>query len=241
MRNTLFLLYSLFLVSLLGGCLPFAPFADEPTPGPDKQSQGTFYGAATGAGSGAVIGAQIGSVGLTPGATVGASIGAVYGMVAGLGVDALEEDKIRRDLEEKYLRELAWTQEVLTEHYRRRLELHPNRDIFPADLFFEGDSVSLKKDAELLVSELAHLTKHRMPWSRIAIASYVTSADADSDYSKYVTSRRAREIAKHFVRSGFDPRRVVTQPVTMPEAILVDPYDSPHRYRQAIEIIPLDF
>jgi hypothetical protein len=230
---------TLLLLSGLLCCVACSPFTTEPIPGPDKQSVGTFAGAALGAGSGAVFGAQVGA-GSGPGAWVGAALGAVYGMFEGLGVDLLEEDELRRAAEGQDLRELAWAQEVLSEHYARRLELHPTRDIFPADWFFENDSAQLKPAAVVLARELGELTKQRMPWSRIVVAAYITTKDKDSAYAQFVTKRRAEEIALQFVRAGMEPRRVLTQGIAIPEPILIDPQDSPSRYRQAIEIIPLD-
>lgn len=222
--------------AMLGGC---TLFSTKPKPGPDKQAVGTFTGAAIGAGTGAVYGAQVGA-GAGPGAWVGAAFGAVYGLFSGLGVDLLEEDGMRRELEEQRLREIAWVQEVLDEHYARRLELHPNRDIFPADWFFEGDSAELKPSAVILARQIGYLTKQRMPWSRIVVAAYVTTNDKSSTYAQYVTKKRAEEIALQFVRAGMEPRRVLTQGVPVSQPILIDPDDSPSRYRQAIEIIPLD-
>ncbi|MFN8389770.1 MAG: hypothetical protein U0136_05725 [Bdellovibrionota bacterium] len=227
---------AVLFVAVTSSC---SPFTTEPIPGPDKQSVGTFTGAALGAGSGAVVGAQVGA-GSGPGAWVGAALGAIYGMFQGLGVDLLEEDELRRLAEEQHTREIAWVQELLAEHYARRLELHPTRDIFPADWFFDTDSAELKPEAVALAHELGLLTKQRMPWSRIVVAAYVTTTDKDSAYAQYVTKKRAQEIALQFVRAGMEPRRVLTQGIPMSEPILIDPEDSPSRYRQAIEIIPLD-
>ncbi len=229
--------YFIFIFALsLSACLPYPP---NPSPGPDKQAVGTWYGAMLGAGSGAVTGFQL-SVGAGPGAAVGASLGAVWGMLSGLGIDMLEEDQFRRTRETEIARERAWVQEVLAEHYSRRLELHPSRDIYPADWFFNGDDVNLTPYGRILVTELAHMTKTRMPWSRIVIATYVTSSDKTAAYPTFLTKRRAETIAHEFIRSGIEPRRVLTQPVVLDDPILVDPDDTPGRYRQAVEIIPVD-
>ncbi len=224
------------LSASIAGC---TLFSTEPKPGPDKQAVGTMAGAAVGAGSGAAIGANIGrSTG--PGAWVGAGFGALFGMLSGLGIDLLEEDQLRRFDETERAKEQLWAQEMLAEHYARRLELHPNRDIFPADWFFDADSSQLKPEAVILSRELGELTRQRMPWSRIVVAVYVTSQDPESAYAQYVTKQRAQEIATQFVKAGIEPRRVLAQGVTVSEPILVDPNDSPGRYRQAVEIIPLD-
>jgi hypothetical protein len=211
----------------------------EPRPGPDKQGGGILYGAAVGAGSGAVTGAQI-SAGTGPGAWVGAGLGAVYGFFTGLGQDLVEEDQLRRREELQCLEQKAWVQEVISSHYQRRMALHPNRDIFPADLFFQGEGSDLKGPSVILARELGLLTQRRVPSSRILIASYVTGAGGESSYASYLSEKRAEELALKFVESGMEPRRLLVKGVVLAGPLLVDPYDSPGRYRQAIEIIPLD-
>lgn len=239
MRFRCTFVFGLFFL-LMTGCFPVPnnPI-DVPVPGPDKQAAGTWYGAIMGAGSGAVTGAQL-SAGAGPGAWVGAGLGAAWGMFSGLGVDLLEEDRLRREGEIARARELIWVQEVLAEQYARRIELHPNRDLYPADLFFDGDSTKLRDESVVLVEEMARMTKQSRPWSRVVIASYVTVEDPSSAYATHLTQRRAEEIALVFVREGIEPRRVLTQAVSLAEPILIDPYDSKSRYRQAIELISLD-
>lgn len=219
------------------GC---TPFTKKPRPGPDKQSVGTLSGAAMGAGAGAIIGTEV-TAATGPGAVIGAGFGGIFGMLSGLGVDLIEEDQLRREDEKRRLYEIAWAQEMLSEHYARRLELHPNRDIFPADWFFEGDSTKLRPGADLLVYAIADMTRRRMPWSRMLVAAYSTSTDPASTYAKYVTEKRAEAIALRFIDSGVEPRRVLTQAVTLPDPVLIDPDDSAGRYRQAIEFIPIDY
>ena len=224
------------LLLLISGCTPFTA---DPVPGPDKQAVGTYGGAAVGAVSGAVIEKQIyGSI--TEGAWLGAAFGAIYGLFSGLGVDLLEEDQIRRFQELQRAKEMIWVQQVLAEHYARRLELHPNRDIFPADWFFDSDHSDLRPEAVILAQEIAHLAQKRAPWSRLVIAAYVSTPNADSPYAQYLSKKRAQEIAVQFVRAGVEPRRVLTEALTLPEPVLVDPDDHPDRYRQAIEIIAID-
>ena len=225
---------------LLGGVLSACtPFSMGPKPGPDKQFSGTLAGAASGAGAGAVLGAQLTSP-TGPAAVVGAAFGAVFGMFSGIGVDLIEENELARLRELQELREKTWVQEVLTEHYQRRLELHPSRDIYPADWFFSGDSVELRAEAGPLLREIGKLSEERMPWSRMLVAAYATSRDKDSQYSQYLTKKRAEAVAVALVRAGIEPRRVLTQGLTLSEPILIDPDDHRDRYRQAIEIIALD-
>ena len=216
-----------------------APTVNEPIPGPDKQASGMFYGAILGAGSGAITGAQL-SAGTGPGAFAGAGIGAVFGLVSGLGKDLLEEDEYISKLETARLQETSWAQGILAQQYEKRLELHPSRDIFPADLFFSMDEVKLRSDSAKLVTHLAHLVQRRKPWSRIVIASYTATKDPESSYAKYLGEQRTREIALEFVRAGIEPRRVNTQVFALSDPILVDPADHPSRYYQAIELLLID-
>jgi len=213
-------------------------FTTDPIPGPDKQGVGTIVGAASGATAGAVTGAQV-TASTGPGALIGAGFGAVFGLLSGIGIDLLEEDELTRAYEAERLRELAWVQEVLAEHFARRLEIHPNRDIYPADWFFDGDSVKLRSEGYLLIEEIARLQKNRLPWSRLIVAAYNTSS-SESKYAEFLTHNRAQSIANQFIRSGVEPRRVMTKGMIIEEPVLVDPDDHPSRYKQAIEIIALD-
>ena len=94
---------------------------------------------------------------------------------------------------------------------------------FPADWFFESDSVEIKPESRRLVEEIARMTRNRMPWSRIVIAVYNTSQDPAAAYPQHLTKRRAEELAVAFVGVGMEPRRILTQAVTISEPILIDP------------------
>ncbi len=233
--------FKIFYISLIlfciGGC--FSPY-NEPVSGPDNKVKGAITGAVLGAGGGAVTGFQMGSVGSGPGALVGASFGAIYGMISGFSYDLIEENQIKQNLEKKKLTELAWAEETILRHYKRRLVLYPGRDIFPSDLFFVSDESKLTKKGELLVDYLARLNKYRMPWSRLLIASYIKSEDPSSSYAKYISKQRAENIATRLIKQGIEPRRVLTKTITIKEPLVIDPNDVPWRYNQAIEIIALD-
>lgn len=225
----------LLVVILLLACSGCAPA----TPGPDKQFSGILQGAATGAGTGAVTGFQVGA-GTGPGALAGAGLGAVAGGIQGAVDDTLEEELLDLARRIKRQQEMARVHEILSEHYQRRLELHPTRDIFPADLFFHGDEYKLKNSAVPLVHELARMNKTRLPWSRLVIAAYARASDPESVFAKKLTERRAQELGDHFIRAGLEARRVSTRAVLIKEPILIDPHDDNNRYNQAVEIIPLD-
>ncbi len=221
------------LLLVLSGC------AAEPVRGPDKQFAGTLSGAMTGAGAGAVTGFQLGA-GTGPGAAVGAGLGAVAGGIQGLVQDQLEEQSIETAEGLTAARETARAHEILEDHFKRRMELHPTRDIFPAELFFGADNAELLCSAKPLVRELAKLNKERFPWSRLVIAAYVKAADDNSDFARYLAERRARVLGNAFIGAGIEPRRIKTRAVIMNEPILIDPADRSDRYNQAVELIHLD-
>lgn len=210
-----------------------------PMPGPDKQGVGTVTGAVTGAGTGAIIGAQM-AAGSGPGAFVGAGFGAVLGALKGAGLDLLEEEDIKQLQEVERLKISAWAQEILADHYRTRLRLYPNRDIYPSDLFFEGDANQLCPKTKILAREIAKRIRTDMPWSRIQITSYSTAKDGESSYAEKVNERRAEELAVQFIRGGIEPRRILVKAVTLNAPLVIDPEDHPSRYRQSIEIAALD-
>lgn len=211
-----------------------------PTPGPDKQFEGTLRGAASGAGAGAVTGLHIGA-GTGPGALVGAGLGAVAGGISGYGRDRVEDEMLAISARTRAARQVGYAHEVLGEHFKRRMELHPTRDIFPADIFFYGDEYRLRSDAKGLVREIVRLNKNRLPWSRLAVTAYVRSTDPKSPYAKDLARKRAKAIGNMMVRSGIEPRRVIAQAVVIDEPLVIDPHDDPERYNQAVELIPLDF
>lgn len=213
--------------------------ASAPVPGPDKQFSSGMQGALTGAGAGAVTGFQV-AAGTGPGALVGAGFGAIAGGIQGAGEDKAEEEMMKLSAGTRFQRERAHVQEILSEHYKRRLELHPTRDIFPADLFFNGDSLSLSRQGQALVREIAYLNEKRLPWSRIVVATYVKSAEGQNDYAETLAKKRAIQIGDMLIKNGIEPRRIETRPTIMPAPVLIDPLDKPGRYNQAIEFIAMD-
>lgn len=220
------------LVFVLCQCAPA-------TPGPDKQFVGAATGAASGAAAGAVTGFQVGS-GTGPGAFVGAGLGAVAGSVRGAMQDTSEESMLDLAARTREQRSIAWAQETLQEQYQRRLELHPTREIYPADLFFFGDSAKLRPDAGALVQELARMNKTRLPWSRLVIASYARGSGSKSGYAFDLAKRRSLELFNRFVHAGIEPRRLEARAVVLDSPLLIDPHDDPLRYNQAVELIAAD-
>ncbi len=209
------------------------------TRGPDKQFEEGTKGAAMGAVSGAVTGFQVASA-TGPGAVIGAGIGFAAGSLRGAGHDQLEEELLDLQDVRESAAEQAFVQEVLTDQIARRIELHPGREIYPADIFFISDSAKMKRSGYAIIKELARRYKEKAPTSRLAITSYIRASDKSSSFARHITEKRARAIVTAFVRAGVEQRRMVAKAVIMQKTLLFDPDDAPDRYNQAIEIIKLD-
>ncbi|MCB0329401.1 MAG: OmpA family protein [Bdellovibrionales bacterium] len=210
-----------------------------PRPGPDKQGEGMLLGAATGAGAGAVTGAQIAST-TGPGIVIGAGFGAVAGSIRGAMQDEFEMELMRLSQELRQERERAFAHEFLADHYDRRRELHPKRDIFPSDIFFRSDEVELRPTATPILRELIRIHQDRFGWSRFSIFSYVKSADDKNAYAKYLAERRAEALGNELTKLGVEARRIRVHGVLVEEPVLTDPLDHPLRYAAAIEFAPID-
>jgi outer membrane protein OmpA-like peptidoglycan-associated protein len=220
------------------GLLFASACSSKPVEGPDKLFSGTGVGAIEGAGAGAITGAQL-SAGAGPGVAVGAGFGAVVGMIQGAMSDGAEAQEMKLAAELKREKKRTFAQEVLAEHYKRRKAIHPSRDIFPADVFFSGDSVKMCSSGVSVVEEIARMNEFRLPYSRLVIASYA-KATSPSTYADHLTEERAKEFVNQLVRAGIEPRRLETRVVVTDAPVLIDPFDNPTRYNQAIEIIAID-
>lgn len=227
------LLFGLLLAFSITGCVG-------PQPGPDKQGEGMLTGAVYGAGAGAITGAQLASA-TGPGALAGAGFGAVVGSIRGFAQDQFEDELMSLSEATRREREVAFAQEVLADHYERRKELHPTRDLFPADLFFRSDGVTLRPTANAIIRELVKIHIERSGWSRFVIASYVKSSDPKSKYAMHLAERRAEALGAAFTQYGFEPRRIQARGVIVKAPVLIDPLDNPRRYNAAIELIPVDY
>ncbi len=197
-------------------------------------------GALEGAGAGAVTGAQLAAA-TGPGAAIGAGFGAAAGFIHGAMRDSMEDSQMQIAHDVRAARYRSSAQETLALQYKRRLELHPNRDIYPADIFFRGDSAKMCPSGVALVREMAKLNEFRLPYSRLVVAAYVkTNGGEESSYVQHLTDRRSREFVNQLVKAGVEPRRLETRSVIVDAPLLIDPEDDPTRYNQAIEIIPID-
>ncbi|MCX6114055.1 MAG: hypothetical protein NTV65_02405 [Proteobacteria bacterium] len=210
-----------------------------PVHGPDKVVSSTAFGTLQGAGAGAVTGAQL-SAGAGPGVAVGAGLGAVVGAINGFVQDASEDAQQQISADTKAEKQRIFAQAVLAEHYKRRTALHPARDIYPADIFFRGDSVSMCPSGVSIIEQLAGMNEFRLPYSRLIIASYAKGKTPESPYAQHLSEKRSREFVNQLVRAGVEPRRLETRAVVIDAPVVIDPYDNPTRYNQAIEIITID-
>jgi outer membrane protein OmpA-like peptidoglycan-associated protein len=217
----------------MNGCAP-APY-----PGPDKQGAGNVGGMMVGATSGAVTGFQLGAA-TGPGAFAGAGLGALAGGIKGAFIDRLEERQsiLRNELAREGRKANAL--KMLLEHYQRRMRLHPSRDLFPADIFFEGDSKKVSDTGIALLQELAKLSESRAPWSRLGVVSYLFSNEQSSEYARITSNERAKAVGNALVRFGVEPRRIAAQGVVIDLPLVKDPFDDLGRYNQGIELVVLD-
>jgi hypothetical protein len=210
-----------------------------PVPGPDKQGIGLLTGGLIGAGSGMITGAQL-SAPTGPGMAIGAAFGAVWGSLHGLGLDLIEEEELRLLAEVDRLHEKIWVQNALISHYEKKKDLHPDRDIFPADEFFTGDGVEVSRGGSLLAHAIAKRYMLASPSSRVLITSYHATHGKNSEYTSYLGKRRAQAIARELVAGGLEPRRFILKSVHIGAALVDDPYDDPARYTQAVEFSLVD-
>ncbi len=221
-------------------CILFSSCADQgPIKGPDKQGYGLVSGALVGAASGAITGAQFTAVS-GPGAWIGAGFGAIWGSLQGLGLDILEEEdlKLFEILAER--EDDVWAQYAFLGHLELKKELYPNRDIFPADNFFNSDSAHLSAEGIILAKYMAQNVFNRSTFSRIQVTTYIQTKDSNSAFTRHITKKRAQALALAFAQCGIEPRRVVIQTVAIGAPLVDDRYDSFHRYSQAIEFSLLD-
>jgi outer membrane protein OmpA-like peptidoglycan-associated protein len=214
--------------------------SSKPVPGPDKRFSGTAVGALEGAGAGAVMGFQMG-VATGPGAAIGAGFGAAAGMIHGAIKDEIEDSEYETGRQIAFEQRRTVAQDALANHYKRRMALHPARDIYPADLFFSGDSAKLCSQGVSMIQEIARLNEYRLPYSRLVVAAYAKGVGSpDNTYIQHLTDRRSREFVNELIKAGIEPRRLETRSVIIEGPLVIDPKDNPTRYNQAIEIIPID-
>lgn len=222
------------ITTILLGC------SRQPVEGPDKAFSSTAVGALEGAGAGAVMGFQMSAV-TGPGVAIGAGFGAAAGMIHGVVKDQFEENEIATAAKLRETVRRTSAQEALAAQYQRRMALHPSRDIYPADLFFSGDSAKMCAKGVGIIQEIARLNEYRLPYSRLVVAAYAKSiGNSDTSYVQHLTDRRSREVVNQLIQAGVEPRRLETRSVIIDAPLVIDPKDDPTRYNQAIEIIPID-
>ena len=231
LKNVLFAIVVLNLIA----CADYS----KPIPGRDKQGAGLISGAIMGAGSGMLTtGHLLASSG--PGAFIGMGFGALWGSVYGLGLDVLEEEDflILDQIAETDL-EVAAQYEIL-EHFELKNDLHPGRDIFPADVFFKNGDTKISNTGDAVAQLFSTILSKRSPSSRIEIIVYQVSKDKASSYASYLGKKRSLEIGNSLVRAGIEPRRIVFKSITIDQPLVLDPFDAPERYYQAVEFALMD-
>jgi outer membrane protein OmpA-like peptidoglycan-associated protein len=162
------------------------------------------------------------------------------GGVRGAVQDAQEEEELRLARVVKQAERRSMAQHVIAEFYNKRLQWHPGRDLYPADVFFEEDKIVLSDNGKAVVDEFGIMNKERFPWSRFGVVVYVKSNQKDSSYAKYIADHRALGIANRLIRAGLEPRRVEAHGVAVSQEVFRDPDEIGQRYAQAVEFIPLD-
>jgi outer membrane protein OmpA-like peptidoglycan-associated protein len=209
------LLFAIFILvlAILLGC------SSAPIPGPDKQGAGTFGGMLTGAGTGAVTGFHA-SAATGPGVAIGAGFGAIAGGIQGAVLDIDDEEAIRLRREIKLEQERSVAQKILADHYKRRLMLYPQRDIFPADVFFDSDSATPNPTGKALIAEIARINKKRATWSRIVISVYNLAGAGGDEYATKFAERRAKNLGDLLIKGGVNGRRVKTRGIPIAEPLL---------------------
>jgi outer membrane protein OmpA-like peptidoglycan-associated protein len=238
---------SIFLIAttvMLSSCT-FSKSGDSASV-PDKEMSYRGLGALSGAGKGALIGFQVsGSTG--PGALVGAGLGAVGGTLQGIAHD--ENDRKMQQIKEElqFEQRRMFAQSIIAAHLDQKIKFHPQRDIYPADVFFSDDSTVLCNSGQSIINEIASLEKNHFPWSRYAIVSYIVSptrktsfGERTSSYAKHLSEKRALELANQFIRAGINPKRIEVFGKIVNEPIIELPDEDPMRYAQAIEFVPID-
>lgn len=229
--NVMFFLSCMFLIS----CADYS----RPVPGRDKQGAGLLSGAIMGAGSGMITGGQF-AASVGPGAFIGMGFGALWGSLYGLGLDVLEEEDLYILSQVAKTDDEVTAQYVLLEHFELKAELHPGRDIFPADVFFNNDETELSRSGNAVAQLFSGMLAKRNPASRIEIIAYQVSKDKTSSYAQYLGKKRTLAIGNALVRAGIEPRRLVFKSIILDNPIVHDRYDKAERYFQAVEFALLD-
>ena len=219
----------------------FSSCADysKPIPGRDKQGAGLLSGAIMGAGSGMITGGQF-AASVGPGAFIGMGFGALWGSLYGLGIDVLEEEDLYILSQVARNEDEVAAQYILLEHFELKSELHPGRDIFPADVFFKKDEVSLSRSGNAVAQVFSKMLAKRNPASRIEIIIYQVSKDENSTYAKYLGRKRGVAVGNALVKAGIEPRRLVFKSITLDNPLVFDQYDRAERYYQAVEFALVD-
>ncbi len=205
------LLIAISIAVFLPGCADYS----KPIPGKDKQGAGLVSGAMMGAGSGIITGAQFGAA-TGPGAFIGMGFGALWGSLQRLGLDLLEDEDFRILMEVAKTDDEVLAQYTLLEHFEIKSELHPGRDIFPADVFFDNGDVKISRNGAAVARLITKILSQRSPSSRFEIVNYIVSSDKKSTYAKFLGKKRNNSLGFTLVQAGIEPRRLVFKTIVVP-------------------------
>ena len=257
MKTSKFLIFCFLLIL---GCS-----TSEYVPGPDKQMEGGMQGVLIGASSGAITGAEV-TAATGPGAFIGAGLGFAAGALKGAILDENEEALAHIQYLTSQEQQRAKVHAILSKYWAVREELHPGREIYPASLFFNGDSVKLTRVGKMVLKEITRIKKESNTWSRLIIGVYVKSRlienpidalqkidmtkddiraaedvesqDVKLGYGEHLVTKRAVEIGNFMATSGINPRRIETRPIVMADSIIkCQDQDIQKKYSQSVEFI----
>lgn len=221
-----------FLILVLTSCSPRYTNLD-------KQSD-LFVSQALGLGaSGAITAIKLGNPAAI-GAGVGLATAGLLSSIQSFAVARVEESLLKLESDAHFLLRSAVGQQILVSYLDIKRQYHPNRDIFPASLFFHPDSTTLTFEGQSLLTEIYNLNKDRAPWSRFGVISYVTTSDKNNEYSNDLVVRQTKEIGNYLLKLGLNPRRITLLGAFTNRPIVNVPPEIQSEYFNCIEFVPLD-
>lgn len=193
-------------------------------------------------GLGAVIGAGVGyAIGKGEGAVIGAAIGALAGGGIGYKMDKQEKEfkkVLAKSNAASIRREQRIIEEARTESSKREQEVLIVS--FKSDLWFDFDSVILKRGAHIEIDRVAKILK-RYSQTAIRVEGH-TDNIGDKQYNKKLSDKRAMTVNNALVARGVDSSRIETVGYgeTKPVADNYDPAGRQLNRRVEIVIIPIE-
>lgn len=205
----------------------------------DRQSD-AFVSQAIGMGaSGAITAIKLGNPAAI-GVGVGVASAGLLSAIQSYAVSRVDESLLKLESDVAFLLKSAVGQQIIVSFLDVKQKYHPNRDIFPASVFFNPDSTTLSFEGQSLLTEIYNLNKNRAPWSRFGIISYVTTSDKNNEFSNDLVIRQTKEIGNYLLRLGLNPRRITLLGAFTDRPIVNAPPEIQSEYFNCIEFVPLD-